>query len=1473
MAATDKTYRSQKTLDIVFAVSCGLMLLSIVWMLWVDYNREFKQTQRTFRDVETGVFELGMLDKVPTDEQMDKIKEAEKRVKEASDEVKAQRTALKDKLKNYLDSASADAYAPKGHASDAERWVKTAQIERANLQTKFQDTKSKIDSQSSFYDEDMERIGAETNPEYKRKLQKIADERKAEIEKRQRELNDTRRKIDAIDSALDIVRGDLKIAEDAFSKAEDDLKKLTADFDRLAKTTAQKTWKAGDWIRALPVLDGFASPTKPNQITLKSLPIDYGGFSDVTRFDRCTTCHLGIDRANFDRATLTRLTDTTGLQAKLEKARKFLKARQERLKERGEDLGFDPDDLPTKVHAVRLSRGEITEYCAHPRLELFVDPNSKHPMEKFGCTSCHAGQGSATDFTLAAHTPGTIDQKKQWSTDYGWASSKDWEFPMYSSRFVESSCVKCHHQITDLISNGTQEEAPKLLRGYNLVRENGCFGCHEISGIKSGREIGPDLRLEPNPPLDFMTPEEQNKARSDPTNPPGTMRKVGPSLYRISEKTNQEWARSWLNNPRGFRSDTRMPHFYNLSTNSPDVLPADQKAFPAAEVHSVIAYLFDSSDDYLRGADDYRKNNLERQKKLKRQLSANEAPLADADKKKLLKELDDVEQRLKYAPVPTPLTQLMVDEFGTPVALPPKNETPEHLAEGRRLFSEKGCLACHSHEGTAQKTADGIPPLKSDAHFGPNLSRIAAKIAPKDKDGRRWLVQWIMNPNVHFPRTRMPITHLKPEEAAAIADWLLKQPSEGTAVRATETADWDKADIPEPSLQDLANLARVYLLKVPGMTQVDVEEVLGKKDVSEAKGISPERAEIMEKAQPDADELKLRGPIDPAKVKWYIGKKTIGRMGCYACHNIPGFEAAKPIGTALNDWGKKDPERLAFEDADAWVKEHHTIADRRDGKDDRTKQDGSWKTLNGKSPFERYFFEALEHHQREGFLHLKLAEPRSYDFGRLRPWDDRLRMPQFHFSRPPERLKDESEQDYLDRSAREEAKAREDVMTFILGLVAEPVPAAYLNEPKGDRAAEVQGRKVIDKFNCAGCHQVSPGVYDYKLTPDAHRLLEKSLNQAKGNLAGDYQHEKEFAVHNAWIGQPYPAKDRLRAFGVNPRDGEEKVNESDAEAVKVRKLRLAQALRIADENGQHVGDLPASEDVSLLPENIVGESEVLGGAFPNLLVPYLKERKSQTYTDDNKARSALPPPLEREGERTQPAWLYGFLKNPEPVRPTTWMALRMPKFNMSDDEAKELVNYFAGVDRLRNPGTGLTAPYLTIEQHDDKFWSDRNRDYAARMGKAKLEAWTGLLPDDAKKKLQGLDEKKRDAELRKLIAAERPYEVDAFRILLNEQLCLQCHPVGTIQVKGGAQGPPLDLSYTRLRPEWTQRWMANPKRMFTYDPNMPSNFAHNADNFRDQLDLPSLEQATALRDVLMNLPKVADVPANRKLQEAAQGKK
>src|SRR5947209_7874346 len=75
MAATDQTYRNQKALDIVFAVSCVLMLVSIVGMFIQDYNREFKQEQREFRDVEQAIAERGALSLLPDEEKVRSITE------------------------------------------------------------------------------------------------------------------------------------------------------------------------------------------------------------------------------------------------------------------------------------------------------------------------------------------------------------------------------------------------------------------------------------------------------------------------------------------------------------------------------------------------------------------------------------------------------------------------------------------------------------------------------------------------------------------------------------------------------------------------------------------------------------------------------------------------------------------------------------------------------------------------------------------------------------------------------------------------------------------------------------------------------------------------------------------------------------------------------------------------------------------------------------------------------------------------------------------------------------------------------------------------------------------------------------------------------------------------------------------------------------------------------------------------------
>jgi mono/diheme cytochrome c family protein len=1548
------------------------MLLSVLWMFWQDYHREFKAVQRDFRDVEEALSERQMLEALPeksaVDERRNAVAESRANLKKTQDDV-----------------------APT---------EKDITVRRDLQDNAYRLIKADFDSRVSYLNIAREHVGKAADPAERQRAEKQVQDLEQVVQDLGTRLAEAQKKLDAIDQEYkEKVRGKLEGPEQALAAAEDSLKRLTAPFDRFAKSAAQKRWKFGDTFRALPIIDAFESPTKIKQTTLPDLTIDYGGFKDVPRYDRCITCHLGIERGAFSKASLLALRDVPdGLTDKLKTAREILAER----KKTGEDLGFDPGDLPRDVRKINLTDGQVTQFAGHPRLDLFVDSNSAHPAEKFGCTACHDGQGSATDFLLAAHSPADARQMEEWRKEYGWDASHFWDFPMMSSRFVESGCVKCHYQMTDLIRHGSKEEAPKLLRGYNLVKEFGCFGCHEISGIKSGRQVGPDLRAEPTPALEYLSAAEQDRAKADPLNPPGTLRKVGPSLRRLAEKTNQEWTRKWVQAPRDFRPDTRMPHFYGLSNNNEEVLKGtvpDQRPFPATEIHSITYYLIAESQGHLKGQDTVRqtlerrvkelqgilKQNLlaernwkdllevsrrladlgilsapmrsreinaesTRQRQLqdrlqellkrkleleskdpKEELSAEEAK----DLKEAGDELDKVTAHLITLAKPVPLSQELIDEEGTAVKLPERSkdekELQKHRDNGRRLFTERGCLACHSHEGTT-KAAEGVPAVDGQAVFGPNLSRVAAKIQPElsaeeakdparaDAARRRWLVQWVMNPNVHHPRTRMPITHLKPEDAADIAEWLLSQ----------KVTDWNEADPKAPAMADLIMLARVYLGKAPGMTPADVDAYLpdpGKTDAATPPGIPQERLDNIAKQSPEADELRLTAPVTEDKLKWYIGRKAISRLGCFGCHDLPGFETAKPIGTALNDWGRKDPERLAFEDVDTYVRKTHNIVPLRMTKKDieervkaleekeqkggLTKQEKArleelrkqkpWEDVKEgnqvKTPIEEFFFYALEHHHREGFLHQKLNEPRSYDYERDRTWDDRLRMPQFRFANRVRRHADESDEDFRARQEKEEAEAREAVMTFILGLVAEPVALRYVYNPDPDRLAEVQGQHVLDKFNCAGCHQIRPGVYQFRATDEELNFLKQAYDVASRNFPSDHV----FMGHNAWVGAPQASPDRMVAYGVSP-----KLDEENFADRKMLVIRLADALRFVGPD-RVVRDLRGGDQAFILPETILSRSDTYGGLLADLLVPYLEKKYTRFSGKPDDARSTLPPPLVREGERVQPNWLYGFLLNPPPIRPESYMMLRMPKFNMSEADAQALVNYFSSVSRRTNPGAGITASYLKVRQRDDHYWEEATKEYVKRLEekgqlKGRLEQMRPLWEAELKKRQAAVDasleaarqaaketkeaearkqkeglvksleeeqkklkeqvDKKDYSALEKRWKSREAYASDAYRLLTNPELCLKCHSVGDIQTLG-EQGPNLALTADRLRPEWTEQWIANPTRLFTYPPNMPQNFPKNSLQYQEFFVAPtSLDQVRAVRDVLMDLPRLKDLPGN-----------
>ena len=78
------------------------------------------------------------------------------------------------------------------------------------------------------------------------------------------------------------------------------------------------------------------------------------------------------------------------------------------------------------------------------------------------------------------------------------------------------------------------------------------------------------------------------------------------------------------------------------------------------------------------------------------------------------KDLEPLAAELEKDGLVVPIEKQIVDEQGEVVAaaLPEadKNDLSKHLTEGRRLFSERGCLACHVHDGVRQKGATACRP-------------------------------------------------------------------------------------------------------------------------------------------------------------------------------------------------------------------------------------------------------------------------------------------------------------------------------------------------------------------------------------------------------------------------------------------------------------------------------------------------------------------------------------------------------------------------------------------------------------------------------------------------------------------------------------------------------------------------------------------------------------------------------------------
>ena len=499
-------------------------------------------------------------------------------------------------------------------------------------------------------------------------------------------------------------------------------------------------------------------------------------------------------------------------------------------------------------------------YKTHPnRQEIF----SKHPVEQFGCTTCHGGQGRGTQ----------IKGKPFQSGDFVHGYVKHWKEPVYPGAMMQANCNKCH------LDQWKLDHAPVYMKGKELFWNLGCTGCHAIKGFESAPKVGPSLLKEadkvnpewlyawvknpkgylphtkmPKPPLDIDEPHQVEKVAAyilqssekydfpygkfsggDAANGKKAFETVGcygchtvegkgsplaPNLDRITQKTTADWIYNWIQNPKAFNPEARMPRLRLSSQEAADITAylvsnsqSKEDGKPLAQNQELRQQVSDPESAkkgfvLISQYGCYGCHNIkgfETASKLSVDLSAfgrKEVPELDFGDTKVTRTWEDwtrgkLKEPRQYL---TERTSSKMPNFGLSdedieslvVFLKgQKKETmpdrflmsksvpnQKQIDDGRRLVERLNCRGCHVIEGTGREIEQV---LGSDVPLPPILDGIGARVRPD------WMFAFLKNPEAHKIRPqlnmRMPTFDFTDAEASAIVQYfsaLNKAPSSFT---------------------------------------------------------------------------------------------------------------------------------------------------------------------------------------------------------------------------------------------------------------------------------------------------------------------------------------------------------------------------------------------------------------------------------------------------------------------------------------------------------------------------------------------------------------------------------------------------------------------------------------------------------------------------------------------------------------------
>jgi cbb3-type cytochrome oxidase cytochrome c subunit len=538
-------------LNVVFAASSVFLFLSVVWMVWDDYDRDWKNTQRRFAQL-----------------QYDVTRAQYQQAQRAVDKGKL------TQLQQQLAGAQKTIAANKAKVDELQKKLDDVGIRLDRAQRDYQYAKANYDHDRY----DFESSRATQQPGFEKKGEHVAEAEKS--------LNALNLQVEGLIAERAGVQKDLGQYTGQAATANKQIEEMHSEETRLRKvleTVAPSAAKT--YFLNAPLLDFMAPTLKIQQLILPNI-VDDVNFKTVPKMDRCMTCHLAIDRKGYekypqpytthpnlstylggdsphpiDKIGCTVCHEGMGQSVSFKDASHMPtgeKQKEEWEKRYGweEPHEWDYPMLPTKMTDASCAKCHKQEVYV-PKADMLNIAYGTY--ERAGCYACHKTRGFEQD---KMRKPGPIltkigsklspDWVKTWIRNPRAVKPATWmpRFWYNSNSSSPADAVRNEVEIDAavayLFANTEQYEfAVKSTphgdakSGEQIVKAVGCQGCHLV-GEGKREEVGP-------------------------------RRTFGQPLENIGNKTSYEWVFDWVRNPKHYNPGTFMPNLRLTDQEAADV--------------------------------------------------------------------------------------------------------------------------------------------------------------------------------------------------------------------------------------------------------------------------------------------------------------------------------------------------------------------------------------------------------------------------------------------------------------------------------------------------------------------------------------------------------------------------------------------------------------------------------------------------------------------------------------------------------------------------------------------------------------------------------------------------------------------------------------------------------------------------------------------------------------------------------------